>query len=293
MSQKDIKLYQGNASPKDIVLRALEAAPLQARSTIYLYAGDATPKNVILRNPAEVPTPGGQVNYTMVCAAGAYVYTGQAATLTVARRLSLATGAYVYTGQDATLSLARRLSLDAGAYVYTGQAASLTVARGLSLAAGAYAYAGNDATLTYVPGAAKVDYVLSCDAGAYLYSGQQVTLTYVQGAAPASNWQNTWRNKSPRQRKEEEKARRIALGILPPDELEQAEDYAAIAVAASATPKPSGAELLAAMEAREAFEELLREAMRDAYRAEYVAQMWEQETKRIRRNRATALLLLH
>ncbi len=58
MSQKDIKLYQGSASPKDIVLRALEAAPLQARNTIYLYEGHATPKNVILRNPAAVPAAG-------------------------------------------------------------------------------------------------------------------------------------------------------------------------------------------------------------------------------------------
>ncbi len=65
MSQKDIKLYQGNASPKDIVLRALEAAPLQARSTIYLYAGHATPSNVILRNPAEVPVVGGDVTGTI------------------------------------------------------------------------------------------------------------------------------------------------------------------------------------------------------------------------------------
>ena len=72
----------------------------------------------------------GPVNYTLACNAGAYVYTGQAATLAVARRLSL----------------------DAGAYVYAGQAASLTVARRLSLDAGAYAYAGNDAVLTYVSG---------------------------------------------------------------------------------------------------------------------------------------------
>jgi len=95
---------------------------------------------------------GSPVNYTLVCAVGAYVYTGQAATLGLARKLSLAAGAYVYTGQAATLTVARRLALDAGAYVYAGQAASLTVARKLALDAGAYAYTGQDATLTYRAG---------------------------------------------------------------------------------------------------------------------------------------------
>lgn len=169
-------------------------------------------------NTAHDPNPpitlenggGGAVNYTLVCAVGAYVYTGQAATLGLARKLSLAVGAYVYTGQAATLTVARRLALDAGAYVYagnnatldyvpgrvdyiltcdvgayvyTGQAASLTVARRLALDAGAYAYVGQDAVLDYVPGG--VDYVLACDAGAYAYAGNDAVLTYVQNAPPA------------------------------------------------------------------------------------------------------------
>jgi hypothetical protein len=103
---------------------------------------------------------GGAVNYTLACASGSYVYTGQAATLTFARRLSLAAGAYVYTGQSATLTVARRLPLSAGAYNYIG----------------------NDAALAYVPGAGKVDYVLACAAGAYSYIGQAATLTYQSGA---------------------------------------------------------------------------------------------------------------
>ena len=148
---------------------------------IFLYQGEANPNDIVLSNPTVQRGGGSPVNYTLVCASGSYVYTGQAATLGLARKLDLATGAYVYTGQAATLTVARRLALDAGAYVYTGQAASLTVARKLALDAGAYAYVGQDATLTYVPGAAKIDYVLACAAGAYVYTGQDATLTYRAG----------------------------------------------------------------------------------------------------------------
>ena len=46
------------------------------------------------------------VNYTLSCAAGAYTYTGVAATLTVKRNYVLicAAGAYSYTGVAATLT---------------------------------------------------------------------------------------------------------------------------------------------------------------------------------------------
>jgi len=121
-------------------------------------------------------TGGGAVNYTLVCASGSYVYTGQAATLGLARKLSLAVGAYVYTGQAATLTVARRLALDAGAYIYVGNDATLRLGRNLTLDSGAYNYAGNDATLDYVPGG--VDYTLVCEAGAYVYTGQDATLNY-------------------------------------------------------------------------------------------------------------------
>jgi len=146
---------------------------------------------------------GGPVNYTLICAVGAYTYTGQAATLRLDRRLPLAAGAYVYTGQAATLVVNRRLSLAAGAYTYTGQAATLLVNRRLQLAAGAYAYsgqaaalhvdrrlaldagayvyAGNAATLTYVPGAGAQNYTLGLVAGSYTYAGSDITLTYTPG----------------------------------------------------------------------------------------------------------------
>ena len=107
---------------------------------------------------------------------------------------------------------------------------------------------------------------------------------------PISNWQNHWHNKTAKQRKEEEKERRIALGLLEPDEIKHVQELAAVAVTASATPNPGGAELLDAMEARIAFFEFVVSLHIEEQLA---AQMWEQETKRIKRNRAAALLLLH
>ena len=113
-----------------------------ATNDVYLRpdAGDGT-NGVRLRTDAA--DSGGAVAYTLVCAAGAYVYTGVAANLVVGRNLPLETGAYVYTGQAATLA--------------------------------------------YVPGAAKVDYVLACDAGAYVYSGNAATLTYVDNSVAVAS----------------------------------------------------------------------------------------------------------
>jgi hypothetical protein len=77
-------------------------------------------------------------NYTLVCAAGAYSYTGNDATLT-----------YV----SGVVPTDYTLACDAGAYSYSGNDATLTVKKNYVLAcdAGAYAYTGNDATLTYAP----------------------------------------------------------------------------------------------------------------------------------------------
>ena len=150
---------------------------------------------------------GSPVNYALTCAVGSYAITGQAATLTVgrrmaldagayavagqaatlkvSRRLTLDAGAYTLTGNAATLTVNRRLALDAGAYTYAGQAAALTVARRLALDAGAYTYTGQAATLDYVPGAAGVVYTLDLAAGAYTIAGQNSDLTYTPGAPAA------------------------------------------------------------------------------------------------------------
>jgi len=130
----------------------------------------------------EESSGGGSVSYVLSCNSGSYTYTGQAASLTVERKLSLAAGAYTYSGQAAGLTVDRRLALAAGSYTYAGQAASLGLERKLALAAGAYAYAGNAATLDYVPGAGAINYVISLAAGSYAYTGQDATLDYVAGA---------------------------------------------------------------------------------------------------------------
>jgi hypothetical protein len=70
--------------------------------------------------------------------------------------LSLDAGAYVYTGQAATFSVGRSLPLAAGGYVYTGQPLSATFGRGLALEAGSYNYVGQDATLTYQSGTSPI-----------------------------------------------------------------------------------------------------------------------------------------
>ncbi len=117
------------------------------------------------------------VNHSLTCSAGSYSYTGVAATLTVKHNLVCATGSYTYSGISAALSVKRFLSCASGSYAYSGVAATLSVNHGLSCSAGAYSYTGVAATLTYIPGAGTVSYVLSCAAGAYTYSGQSATLS--------------------------------------------------------------------------------------------------------------------
>ena len=126
---------------------------------------------------------GSPVNYALTCAIGSYAIAGQAATLTVGRRMALDAGAYAVAGQAATLKVARRLTLDAGAYAITGQAATLIVSRRLTLDPGSYAVTGQAATLDYVPGASAVNYVLDLAPGAYNYLGNAATLTVARNFA--------------------------------------------------------------------------------------------------------------
>jgi hypothetical protein len=53
MGQKDISLYEGHATPKNIILRALPILAITS-TTIFLYEGDATPKNIIMSDPTGV-----------------------------------------------------------------------------------------------------------------------------------------------------------------------------------------------------------------------------------------------
>ena len=111
--------------------------------------------------------------------------------------------------------------------------------------------------------------------------------------ARPSNWQGHWANRSKRQRKDDEDAQRVALGILPQKEAEKLAGIAVDASIQATRGEDTGKAVLASMEALEAFEALYRNELKDAYRAEYMASAWEHEIKRIRRNRSLALLLLH
>ena len=92
-------------------------------------------------------------------------------------------GAYTYTGQSATVAVARFLSGSAGSYTYSGQSATVTWAHKLAGNAGAYAYAGQPAELTYAPGATTINYTLEGSAGAYTYTGQTASLTFARALA--------------------------------------------------------------------------------------------------------------
>ena len=120
---------------------------------------------------------GSPVNYALTCAVGSYAIAGQAATLTVGRRLALSAGAYAYAGNDANLVVGRNLPLDAGSYSYVGNDAALQVGKALALESGAYAYTGNDIGLV-------VGRNLPLDSGSYDYVGNDATLTYTPGIPP-------------------------------------------------------------------------------------------------------------
>lgn len=113
-----------------------------------------------------------------------------------------------------------------------------------------------------------------------------------------SNWQaNYWRNKSKADRENEAMLERIRLGILPPLAREEAldavvaADHASRELAAGRIDAAAG--LLAAMEAREAYENVYRAAHKEAYIAEVVAENFRQDMKRITRRRKAIALLLH
>jgi hypothetical protein len=107
--------------------------------------------------------------------AGAFTLTGQAAGVAAGRRLTAETGSHTLSGQAAGLTVTRRLTADAGTFALTGQAAGLRPARVLTAATGAFALTGQAAALTYDPLTA---YSLTAAAGAYSLTGQAATLTY-------------------------------------------------------------------------------------------------------------------
>lgn len=112
--------------------------------------------------------------YTLAADAGSFTYTGQTATLRVARKLVAGAGAFSFTGQTATLRVARKIGAAAGAYTLAGADAGLIYSGSgarLTAEAGSYGLTGAAATL-------RVARRLAAASGSYVFSGGAATLTY-------------------------------------------------------------------------------------------------------------------
>lgn len=126
-------------------------------------------------------------------------------------------------------------------------------------------------------------------------------IAFVAPATPddhASNWQaDYWKHKSKKEKKRDDDDERIRLGILPPEQREEAD--AAVLAAASAGADVAlsridpAAGLLEKMEARERYEKAYRDAYRDAYIESVVAEHWKEDLRIATRRRKAILLLLH
>lgn len=113
---------------------------------------------------AEVQAAGGGTAYTLSATPGVFGLTGNAATLSVGRKLNAAPGALSLTGAPATLSVGRKLSASAGAFALSGANATLSVGRKLSASPATFALSGSAASLT-------VNRVLNADPATFTLSG--------------------------------------------------------------------------------------------------------------------------
>jgi len=80
--------------------------------------------------------------YTITAAQGSYTFTGQAATITSARKIAAAFGSFVLTGIDAAFSLGHGIVAAVGLFTLTGQAAIITSARKITAAVGSFTLTG-------------------------------------------------------------------------------------------------------------------------------------------------------
>lgn len=94
------------------------------------------------------PAAAGGGAFTLEAGGGSYSVTGTAATLKLARKLTIGSGSYSITGTAAVLRKASVLAADGGSYTLTGTAASLLYNRVLIADPGEYEVTGSDATLT-------------------------------------------------------------------------------------------------------------------------------------------------
>lgn len=112
----------------------------------------------------------GLQSYQLVCAAGSFAVSGQAAGLMATRSLAVAAGSYAVAGQNARLEQTYpALTASAGSYDVTGQSVGLKLAHRLPAAAGSFSISGQAAGLRYA-------HRIAAGAGSYTLTGQSVGL---------------------------------------------------------------------------------------------------------------------
>ena len=201
--QREITLYPGDATPKDIVLRSLPAATVPAGTTIYLYQGDATPNDPILRDPTTVSVTGPQ-SYELIAGDGSYTLTGQVASLLVGRLVGATSGAFSLTVDAAGLVYGRGVAASAGSYSLTVGAAALSVGRAVVAGAGDYALTVGDAGLDY--GSTLTHYSIAADGAvlAALIGDANIVYSPNQGGALYVGGPNRWLEPLPPEKYEDE-----------------------------------------------------------------------------------------
>ncbi len=111
-------------------------------------------------------------SYTLTASSGSFTLSGQAATLTTARKVSCSAGSFALTGNAAGLASSRKVVAAAGTFTLTGNAAGLTLARSLVASAGAFTLTGQDASL-------EADRLVSASSGTFVLTGSDATLAKV------------------------------------------------------------------------------------------------------------------
>ena len=89
----------------------------------------------------------GVTAYTLACAVGLFVLTGEDVGLKAARTVAPAAGSFVLTGENVGLVAARKVAPAAGSFVLTGENASLIAIRKVAPAAGSFVLTGEPAGL--------------------------------------------------------------------------------------------------------------------------------------------------
>jgi hypothetical protein len=146
----------------------------------------------------------GGITYTLTCSAGSYLVSGNAASFSVARRmtagsgvysvignaaalyyfagsgpnayaLTASSGIYALSGNDSSLTHARAASN--GAYALLGEPSGLAHARSLSASPGDYSLSGRSAVLAYTS-IGPINYTLAAMPGVYVAMGGDVNFAF-------------------------------------------------------------------------------------------------------------------